>query len=164
MGVPQDLQQQVLEQVGHFVRARGLTQNDDTVSDGDEAMEVYRRFFIPLIQERRAKPADDLLSRLLVDPDRQLSFSDEALIDGGLLISNSVERLASNQLFEQLRQSPELIDVAIEEFLRFDPPAQAINVGALSEPIELAGQTIKAGCSMTSMIGAANRDLSLPST
>ena len=172
IGVPQELQQQVLEQVGHFVRARGLTQNNETASDGDEAMEVYRRTFLPLIQERRAKPGDDLLSRLLVDRDRQLSFSDEALLlivssnfysastyTVPLLISNSVERLAKQpDLLEQLRQSPELIDVAIEEFLRIDPPAQAINVGALSEPIELAGQTIKAGCSMTSMIGAANRD------
>ena len=172
IGVPQDLQQQVLEQVGHFVRARGLTQNNETASDGDEAMEVYRRTFLPLIQERRAKPGDDLLSRLLVDRDRQLSFSDEALLlivssnfysastyTVPLLISNSVERLAKQpDLLVQLRQSPELIDVAIEEFLRIDPPAQAINVGALSEPIELAGQTIKAGCSMTSMIGAANRD------
>jgi cytochrome P450 len=50
------------------------------------------------------------------------------------------------------------VDGTIEEVLRFDPPAQAISASAAIEPIEIAGQHIATGESLTALVGAANRD------
>ncbi len=172
MGVPQELQGEVLDQVGHFVRARGLIQTEETAKDGDEAMNVYRRFFTPLIEKRRAQPGDDVLSRLLVDRKGKETLSNEQLLlivssnfysasiyTVPLLISNAAHLLAHQpEVLEQLRREPALVEHAVEEFLRYDPPAQAINIGAVREPIEIAGQMIPAGASLTALVGAANRD------
>jgi cytochrome P450 len=46
----------------------------------------------------------------------------------------------------------------VEELLRYDPPAQALNASAVREPIELGGCTIPSGASLTALVGAANRD------
>jgi cytochrome P450 len=46
----------------------------------------------------------------------------------------------------------------VEELLRFDPPAQALNVSAVRETIELGNCRIPAGDSITALVGAANRD------
>lgn len=172
MGVPPELQGQVLDQVGHFVRARGLIQTEETAQDGDDAMNVYRHFFIPLLQKRRKYPRDDVISRLLEDPEGHVSLSDEQLLlivasnfysasiyTVPLLISNTAYLLAHHpEVFNQLRLQPSLVDSAVEEFLRYDPPAQALNVGAIREPVEIAGEMIPGGASLTALVGAANRD------
>ncbi|QPN64724.1 cytochrome P450 [Synechococcus sp. CBW1004] len=172
MGVPAHQQQDVLRHVGQFVRARGLSQNEETAHGGDQAMEVYRRYFLPLLHERRLHPRDDLLSRLLVDKEQGLALTDEQLLlfvssnfysasiyTVPLLIS-SMALIFSRQpaVFERLRQDPSLLECAVEEALRFDPPAQALNASVASETLEIAGQRIAAGDSLTALVGAANRD------
>lgn len=172
MGVPTDQQQEVLKQVGRFVRARGLSQSEETASGGDEAMEVYARYFLPLIHERRQHPRADLLSRLLHDREQGVTLTDEQLLlfvssnfysasiyTVPLLISSMALLLARQpEVFQRLRQDPALIDSAVEEMLRFDPPAQALNASTAAEPLEIAGQNIAAGDSLTALVGAANRD------
>ncbi|WP_411871072.1 cytochrome P450 [Vulcanococcus limneticus] len=172
MGVPPERQQQVLEQVGPFVRARGLTQTEESASGGDEAMEVYRHFFLPLIHERRQRPRQDLLGRLIADPRTGLEMGDEQLLliiasnfysaslyTVPLLISHLALILARQPgLYARLRQEPLLVDSAVEEALRFDPPAQALNASVAAEALEIAGRRIAAGDSLTALVGAANRD------
>lgn len=172
MGVPPDQQTEVLQHVSRFVRARGLTHTDETTRDGDEAMAVYRRFFLPLMEQRRRHPQVDVLSRLLSDSPQGIPLSDEQLLlfvasnfysasiyTVPLLLSSMALVLARQpQLFQALRQAPEKLNRAVEEMLRFDPPAQALNPGAVSEAIELGGRLIPAGASITALVGAANRD------
>lgn len=172
MGVPPEQHQQVLEQVGPFVRARGLTQTEESASGGDEAMQVYRHFFLPLIEERRDCPRQDLLGRLISDPRTGIVMSDEQLLliiasnfysaslyTVPLLISHMALILSRQPaVYQRLRQDPSLIDSAVEEMLRFDPPAQALNASVAAEPLKIAGQNIAAGDSLTALVGAANRD------
>jgi cytochrome P450 len=172
MGVPGEQQGQVLEHVGGFVRARGLTQTEATASGGDAAMDIYRRFFVPLLQERRRQPGNDVLSRLIGDPQGAIELSDEQLLlivssnfytasiyTVPLLISNAALQLAREPaLLQRLKQEPSLLNSCVEELLRFDPPAQALNVSAVRETIELGSCRIPAGDSVTALVGAANRD------
>lgn len=167
MGVPVQQQHDVLRHVGQFVRARGLSQNDETAAGADEAMEVYRRCFLPLLDERRLHPRDDLLSRLLVDPEEGVELTDEQLLlfvssnfhSASIytvpLLLSSMALILSRQpaVLEQLRQDPSLVDGTVEELLRFDPPAQALNASAANEAIEIAGQRIAAGDSLTALGG-----------
>lgn len=172
MGVPAHQQGQVLQHVGGFVRARGLTQTEETASGGDAAMDVYRRFFGPLLQERRRQPGEDVLSRLIRDPRSDIALSDEQLLlivssnfysasiyTVPLLISNAALQLAREPaVLQRLKQEPSLLDSCVEELLRFDPPAQALNASSVRATIELGGCRIPAGDSITALVGAANRD------
>ncbi len=56
-----------------------------------------------------------------------------------------------------LRDNPDLIENAVEELLRFDPPAQVSGRQATAD-FEVAGVTIRRGDNIGLMIGAANRD------
>jgi len=55
------------------------------------------------------------------------------------------------------RREPELIDNAIEEFLRYDPPAQ-IGVRTTTGPVQAGSFTIPKGANVALMIGAADQD------
>jgi cytochrome P450 len=172
MGVPASQQQEVLKHVGRFVRARGLTQSEETASGGDEAMEVYARYFLPLVQERRLHPRGDLLCRLLHDPEGGVTLTDEQLLlfissnfySASLytvpLLIGSMALLFAREpaVYQRLLKAPSLVGSAVEEMLRFDPPAQALNASVASEAITLAGVSIPAGDSITALVGAANRD------
>ena len=172
MGVPADQQLEVAEQVSDFVRARGLTQTQQTAREGDDAIEVYRHYFMPLIEARRAEPCGDLLSRLIVDTDEGVELSDEQLLliissnfysasiyTLRLLIGTLARAMALHpEAYEQVRMDRSMIPAAIEEVLRWDAPAQALNASTATVDHEIDGHIIRRGDSMTVMVGAANHD------
>jgi cytochrome P450 len=124
--------------------------------------------FTELIVQRRAQPCDDLISALANDPEDRLT-NDEIVAMIALLmvaghettsglLGNSVVALA--QFPEQralLRSTPDLIDNAVEELIRWDSPAQSV-VRVTTGPVEAGATTIPAGARVELMIGAANRD------
>ena len=172
MGVPTSQQLEVANKVSAFVRARGLIQTEQSASGGEEALAAYAHYFLPLIQARRGGDRQDLLSRLIADPTEGISLSDEQLL---LIISSNFYsasvytiRLLTGTIawamachpdtYQRIRNDRKLLAPAIEEVLRWDAPAQALNASMATENLELAGQTIKAGDSITALVGAANRD------
>ena len=123
-----------------------------------------------LLAERRRKPGDDLLSALAavdVDGDsitaREIISLAQLLLVAGHettvnLIGNGVLALlrAPDQL-ALLRQRPELIGPAVDEFLRFDGPVQ-INQRVAMEDLDLFGHKVRKGDELLLILGAANRD------
>jgi pimeloyl-[acyl-carrier protein] synthase len=57
----------------------------------------------------------------------------------------------------ELRDNPDLIRSAVEEFLRYESPVQ-FTARVLKEEMELCGQHIPKGWTVLCMLGAANRD------
>ncbi|MGD9881991.1 MAG: cytochrome P450 [Reyranella sp.] len=122
------------------------------------------------LAERRRAPGDDLLSALAavdVDGDsitaREIVALAQLLLFAGHettvnLIGNAVLALlgAPDQL-ALLRQSPELTGAAVDEFLRFDSPAQ-VTLRIVSEDTELVGVPVKAGDEIMLILAAANHD------
>jgi cytochrome P450 len=152
---------------------RGMEQDAETAT----AMTGFRQvtvemneYLTEMIAQRRAKPADDLLTRLVeadVDGERLtqheiLGFF-QLLVVGGQetttnLITNTMLCLFDNpEQFARLKKQPELLPSAIEETLRYRSPFQWL-MRTPREPIELHGQTLKPGELMLAMIGSANRD------
>ncbi len=75
-----------------------------------------------------------------------------------ILIGNAALALLDRpDLVAQLRRHPELLDSALEEFLRFDSPVQMIRRVALHS-IEIGGKVIGQGQMVWLHLGAANRD------
>ena len=172
MGVPAEHQEMVCQKVGAFVRARGLTQTQSTVDEADDSMAFYSEYFLPLIHEKRRHLSDDLLSRLISDHEEDVHLTDEQLL---LVISSNfysasiytlrllVGTLAWSlsmhpEVYSRIRADRELLAPALEEVLRWEPPAQAINASTALENLEVDGKVVHAGESVSVLIGAANRD------
>jgi cytochrome P450 len=67
--------------------------------------------------------------------------------------------MASNpNVYARIQDNRELVAPALEELLRWDPPAQATNASVAIEDVEIGGKLVKAGDSISVLVGAANRD------
>jgi cytochrome P450 len=119
-----------------------------------------------LVKGKRAQPADDLLSGLMESDlsDVEITGIGMILLFAGHETSANMLALGTFALLEHpeqlaaLRSSPELMDGAVEELLRYLSIAQyEVNRGAL-EDVEVAGQLVRAGESVLVSIPMANRD------
>ena len=122
-----------------------------------------------LMDERRCRPAEDLLSRLLraqTDPsptEEELVGISALLILAGLEPTAHALALALNVLLhhpdqlERLRAEPGLMHGAVEELLRYESPIQGVLRLAV-EDTELGGHRIRRGQTVLLSLGAANRD------
>ena len=128
-----------------------------------------RQLFRQLLELRRREPRDDIVSRLVaagpdqIIPAEMVPMCNLLLIAGFEttvnLISNAVLALLSHPAqWQALCADPGgLAPRAVEEVLRWDPPVQRTGRVAL-ESLELAGQPVRQGQRVTTLIGAANRD------
>lgn len=128
-----------------------------------------------LITERRAAPAEDLISLLAraevpeADGGSHQLTDDEIIAFLRLLLPAGAEttyRSTSNLLFgllthpDQLaavRDDPSLVPQAIEEALRWEPPLTGISRRA-TQDVELEGVAVPAGAQIQACMGAANHD------
>lgn len=123
-----------------------------------------------MIEQRRKKPKEDLISSLLAAEIDGRKLTNEELVSFAILllvagnetttnlITNAVYRLTEDfDLQETLWQNTALIPSAIEEVLRFYPPIKAIGRVAARD-VEISGHQIEAGDQVVVWVAAANRD------
>lgn len=139
---------------------------------GNRAVTAFKAYLGELAEKRRKKPGDpqtDVLTRLINGNGGEL-LTETELLQNCIFILNAghetTTNLIGNALFElaqwpqekqRLMENPELIDSAVDEFLRFQSPNQLGN-RMTAEPAEFHGETIPAGTRIHLCIGAANRD------
>ena len=127
-------------------------------------------YLLEAIRQRRAEPRDDLISELVTAEQDGKGLTDEELLGvvnqlfvGGnetttSLITNMVWRLLQDRpLWERLVEDPSLIDAAVEESLRFDPPVLGL-YRTTTQDVELEGGTIPKDAKVMMHYAAANRD------
>lgn len=147
---------------------------------GEEAVQAGREFnavtgemneyLTEMIDQRRAKPQEDLLTRLIeaemegerLSQEEILGFFQLLLIGGQEtttnLINNAVLCFLENpDQLALVRNNPELLPSAIEEVLRYRSPLQWV-MRTPKHEVEMHGQVIPTGKLLLPMIGSANRD------
>jgi cytochrome P450 len=137
---------------------------------GVAASEALRDYFAGVVEERRVRPADDLISDLLaVDVDGRRLDDEEIFSFLRLLLPAGVEttyRASGNLLYglltnpDQLRAVREdrsLLPAAFEETIRWEPPVTVILRRAMADT-ELAGVPVTEGADVGLLLGSANRD------
>jgi len=140
---------------------------------GNKAIEEFLGYLETLVERRRAKPGNperDVLTRLIQGEaggerltETELLHNCIFLLNAGHetttnLIGNGLVTLATHPAEKRhLLQSPDLIQTAVEEVLRYESSNQLGN-RMTTEPVELGGVMLEAGTSVTLCIGAANRD------
>jgi cytochrome P450 len=172
LGVPAEAQDKVREWA--FALVRGFDP-DILVSDEERAARSTAArecmaYFRALINERRARPADDLLSALGAVEDRgdvltetELLATCVTLIVAGHettanVVGNGVLALMNHpDQWELLRNRRELMDSAVEEVLRYDPPV-AMTTRSATQPFTIGGREFAPGEGVVTLICSANRD------
>lgn len=123
------------------------------------------------IEERRRAPREDLITALVQAEDggarltreELLAFTIVLLIAGhettiNLIGNGALALLKEPEQWRLLCERPEeLVEGAVEEFLRFDSPVQGLARIATSN-VELSGKQVRTGDALIVMVGAANRD------
>jgi cytochrome P450 len=135
-----------------------------------ESLLAMRAYFGGLIAERRRRPHDDLLGRLVeaeTGGDRlteaELMTTSVTLLIAGYettttLITNGLYSLLRHpDQLQLLREDPALMPTAVEEMLRFESPLQR-NPRRVAATMEYGGQDMRAGDLVLQLLGAANRD------
>jgi cytochrome P450 len=145
--------------------------NYTTMRRAEAAMLAMNAWFREHFAALRRNPGDDLLSRMIVaaDADADPLSEIELVSIAGLVLAAGFETTVnlmgngSHLLFrhpeqlEELRARPEGWRNAIEEMLRFDPPAQN-TVRHTTKDLEIAGHRIPRGKFLVVIMAGANRD------
>ena len=146
--------------------------SDESWAKGLAASKWIGRYLRELIEERRQRPQDDLLSALIAVEEEGSRLSEPEMVSAISTIytaaGTTTERMISSGLFillshpEQwaaLKADRALIAGAVEEILRFHHPLQSTTTNRrATEDVTMRGKTIRAGDTVRVGLGAANRD------
>lgn len=144
-------------------------QRPDAIEAAAASMRQMDAFLRSLLRARRARPESDLIS-LMQEPaeDGTTLTEDELVANIGFiltaghetathLLGNGLWLLQRTGAWELLQREPAIAASAVEEILRFEPPAQMTLREAL-EPVFLGNRRIDQGRRVVLLLGAANHD------
>jgi cytochrome P450 len=134
-------------------------------------VQAFVTYLRQLFEQRRQDPQPDLISALLQAEEAGDRLSEEEMFSTVILliiagyettvnlIGNATLALLQHpEQMAQLRENPEQMATAVEEFLRYDGPAEMAQTRWATEEVEINGRTIQPGDPINVIIGAANRD------
>ncbi|GIF00536.1 cytochrome P450 [Paractinoplanes rishiriensis] len=138
----------------------------------DKAAQEFGEFMVAHVLAKRADPGDDLISELAVivdSEDGRLSGEELVATAQGLLVAghettaNMIGKmmgmlLADPARWERLVADRTLVPTAVDESLRFDANFGFGLPRYLTEEVRVGDETIAAGSTVVTCLGAANRD------
>jgi cytochrome P450 len=171
LGVPQVDQPRFKHWANEYAIYLGAANKDNAVRQrGNDSVVAMTAYIRQAAAERRERPRGDLLTALVQAEEAgehlselELAATCFLLLFAGNetttnLIGNGILTLLRHpDALAQLRAQPELIRTATEEFLRFEGPVQMTG-RRVREDVEVGDTLVRAGDSVTTILGAANRD------
>jgi cytochrome P450 len=170
LGIPEDDQEAIRDHSNATMRTEA-GKPMAVASEGFDSGEIFASY----LDWRADHPSDDIMTELL-----NVEFEDETgtvrrLTRDELLLYVNVVAGAGNETTtrligwagkvladhpdqrRQIAENPSLVPKAIEELLRYEPPAPHV-ARYVTRDVEYHGQTVPEGSVMMMLIGAANRD------
>ncbi len=163
-------------EAGHWHALGEILMGADPASDAQpsatvalQVLDDFAAMVQHVLEEKRNHPGDDHLSWLVAREQAGVLTAEEVSIFANCLgfagVDTTINLLGNGtgllaRFPEQRRkliENPQLIDGAIEEMLRMEPPAQGLP-RRLTADLELHGTTIPAGEEISLVFAAANRD------
>ena len=168
MGVPLDKRRRLFELTNIMI---GTDDPELTASEDEGNMAMMEMFMIAqeLAAEHRANPQDDIVNVLLNGTVEDEPLTDDEFCYFFLLLivagnettrtvtTHGMRLLMEHNQYQQLVDKPDLLEGAIEEFLRYNPAVIAFARTAV-EDVEVGGQMIKKGEKVRIFYGAASAD------
>ena len=168
LGVPETMSDALLgwsnAMVGMYMAGRTRDTEDRAVA----ATQAFVSFLRGYVEQRRAAPADDLITHLIAaEEDGQKLGTDELITTCILLlnagheatvhsIGNSVKTLLETQT-PATALAPGQIAATVEELLRYDPPLHLFTRHAY-ETVQVMGHIFHPGDEVALLLAAAGRD------
>jgi cytochrome P450 len=165
LGVPEEMSDDLLKwsnaMVGMYMAGRDRAREDRAVA----ATDAFVAFLRSYIDERRARPADDLITHLIAAEAEGDRLTTDELISTCILllnagheatvhtIGNGVKTLLEAGTQSALAQPEQ----TVEEILRFDPALHMFTRWAY-EDVDVMGHMFHRGDQVALLLGAANRD------
>lgn len=142
----------------------------DNLRERMEAAVWLREYLHNLIERRRSRPADDLMSALIAVEESGDQLTEEEIVSTCVLLlvagHETTVNLIANAILAMLRDPMQWVALGadatrapkvIEETLRYDPPVQMVGRIA-AEDTTIGGLEVPAGDVMMLLLAAAQRD------
>ncbi len=170
LGMPTDRRDDLREWSGALVKTLDPILTTEEIEAALAAGDAMTTYVQSVIDTKRARPADDLLSALIAAEDEGDMLDAQELIDQVILLyvaghETTVNLIANGTLAllrnpeqaDRLREDATLDQNAVEELLRFDPPVQFSGRVAMRDLV-LGEATVPRGSFLLTSLAAANRD------
>ncbi|MEU2790977.1 cytochrome P450 [Streptomyces sp. NPDC007100] len=129
-------------------------------------------FFTDLIEAKRTRPGDDLLSALIAAHEAGVeSLTDDELLSMTVLLliagyANTVNLIGNGahlllrfpHIADELRADHDLLPQTVEEILRYESPIERVPTLVTREPVTYSGVDIGPGEVIYACVASANRD------
>ena len=168
LGVPEAMAPDLLRwsnaMVGMYMAGRTREAEDRAVT----ATEAFVAFLRAYVEERRARPADDLITQLISAEMEGERLSTDELISTCILLLNAGHEATVHTIGNGVKTlletrtplsalAAENVESTVEEILRFDPALHLFTRWAYDE-VEVMGHTFRRGDQVGLLLAAANRD------
>lgn len=168
LGVPESMKDQLLTwshaMVGMYQAGRTRAMEEAAARASTEFSDFLRGY----VQERRSRPADDLITSLIAAEEEGERLSTDELITTCILLLNAGHEATVHAIGNGVKTileqggpkdwlSPAHLDATIEETLRLDPPLHMFTRWAY-ERIEVMDHVFEPGDEVGVMLAAAGRD------
>jgi cytochrome P450 len=170
LGIPDDDFPRIKQLAWDFARAGEKQVDPELAARGDQAARDFVEYFGTLAEERRARPADDLVTALVeAEADGERLTLTELVANCILLLQagheTTQDQLGNSQValfrnpaqLARLRDDPSLTKNAVEELLRYDSSVQ-INHRVTLDGLHIDGIDIAPRSMVYVFLGAVNRD------
>lgn len=168
LGVPEAMAPELLAwsnaMVGMYMAGRTRATEDRAVA----ATETFVAFMRAYVDERRARPADDLITHLIAAEEAGERLTTDELITTCILLLNAGHEATVHTFGNGVKTlletatppdclTPDTIETTLEEILRFDPALHLFTRWAYEE-VEVMGHRFARGDQVGLLLAAANRD------
>ncbi|SER55608.1 cytochrome P450 family protein [Actinokineospora terrae] len=145
--------------------------SDNRSAEAKSSAAEMAGYLLELIDHKQRNPADDLLTALITARDEDQALSTVEVVSMAFLTlfaghetvvhligNGALSLLTHPDQLALLRGDLSLLPNAVEEFLRYDGPANTSMMRYSIEDVEIAGVTIPAGSFVATILTSANRD------
>jgi unspecific monooxygenase len=168
LGVPEEMAPDLLRwsnaMVGMYMAGRTREMEDRAVA----ATEAFVAFMRSYVEERRARPADDLITQLIAAEMEGEKLTTDELITTCILLLNAGHEATVHSIGNGVKTlletgtpakalGPEHVEGTVEEILRYDPALHMFTRWAYEE-VEVMGHSFRRGDQVGLLLAAANRD------
>ncbi len=168
LGVPEAMAPELLAWSNAMVAMYQARRTRATEDAAARAAAEFAGFLAGYVEERRHRPADDLITHLIAAEDDGTRLSTDELIATAILLLNAGHEATVHTLGNGVKAllghganpawlADTAIESTVEEILRFDPPLHMFTRYAY-EDMEILGHRVRRGDRVACLLAAAGRD------
>jgi cytochrome P450 len=171
LGVPQADHKKFLDWSHKIVKMYDLHTSPTDALMAEQAADEFINYSMSLINDRRAQPRQDLITRLTSVVDGEQQLSDSEIVSTIVLLLNAGHEATVNTIgngitallshFSTTRKAASAVSntkTLVEELIRWDSPLQFFQRWVLDDHVEIEGIRIPHKEKVAILLGSANRD------